>query len=688
MPKPQFIPRDISWLSFNERVLQEAKDITTPILQRIKFLGIFSNNLDEFFRVRISALKKFVQNPKINHTEYIGNPQNILENVNQIVLDQQFQFSKIWNNIVSEMNKKNIFIVTNDKLTNIQKKFITELYSNDIETLITPILLNNKTKLYCNDYALYLGISMQKNDEHPSFAMIEIPRNKIYPRFIKLPNSKPNRTEIILLEDIISYNLPFLFGFLGFKKFRSHTFKITKDADYDFDISNKKTNVADQIRIGIKSRRLGKPTRLVYDSQMDSLLVGFLIRKLRLSLKDALIPGGKIHNFKDFMNFPNVFNTTRNLPNNMVSNNHIDLNNNMQISKVLAKQDILLTFPYQSFRSVIDFLIEAAMDPCVKEINITIYRLASNSKIINALINAARNGKKVFVFLELRARFNEEDNLNWRDKLETEGITVLLGFPDKKIHAKICFIKRKINSKWQNYGFISTGNLNENTAKVYVDHLIMTSKKEIIKEFEYFFNYLKNPLHKLKIKLKSFKFLITCPTLLREKMLNLIDNEIVNFKNQKKAEITIKLNALNDIQLMSKLIHAAKCGVKINLIVRGIYAIIPQKEWLHNVTAISIVDNYLEHSRIISFHNQGNPLIYISSSDWMVRNLDHRIEATLKVSDTTIQNQILDFLNLQLKDNVKARFLDKNLSNQYVINNQPKMRSQEQIISLLKLNLK
>ncbi len=680
----QFNARDITWLAFNERVMQEAMDKTVPLSLRIRFLGIFSNNLDEFFRVRVAGLKRAMdfKNKLISESFYQA-PSKILQDINDIVIKQQQNFNKTWKEIQEEMEKQKVFIKTAKNLSNEQKVFVKQYFDKVVESNVIPILLEeNKQMPYLRDKSLYLGIAMRRKDwqYQSSFAIIEIP-SRFVGRFVTIPSEK-DETNVILLEDVIAFMLPEIFAYFGYDEFEAHAFKVTKDAEFDLD-NDIKTNLAEKIEKGIKSRRKGKPTRFVFDRQMDKALLEFLIRKLNLSKKDSIIPGGKIHNFRHFMDFPDIFkNDVR--PVERTSFTHPLFVNDHRITDTILKQDVLLTFPYHDYRPVIDVLRESAMDPDVKSIHITAYRLASSSKIANALINAARNGKEVVVMLELRARFDEEANLEWKERLEEEGISVLTGLPNKKVHAKLCIIKKRVNNKTMQYGFVSTGNFHEKTAKIYGDHLLLTADRGIMADINKVFQTLKKPKEDPLHILKTCKKLMVCPQFMREKIINHIEKEIEEAKAGKKAEIIVKVNSLSDRDLITKLYQAAAAGVTIKLIIRGIYCPINQKSFKKKIEAISIVDEYLEHARVMYFYNKGNEDIYISSADWMTRNLDYRIEAAVKITQKNLKKEIIDMLNIQLSDNVKARVLDNKLSNKYVKNKSAEIRSQIETYRYLK----
>lgn len=679
-----FNPRDITWLAFNERVLQEAMDAAVPLHLRIRFLGIFSNNLDEFFRVRVAGLKRAMDFKDKYITEsFYQPPTKILQKINEIVIKQQQNFDKTWRKIQIEMAEQNVFIRNSKNLTEEQKNFIVHYFDEIVESNVIPILLHENSSMpYLRDKSLYLGVAMRKKkyQYESKFAIIEIP-SRVLGRFILLPSEDESEKNVMLLEDMIIYNLPHIFSYFGYDEFEAHCFKVTKDAEFDLD-NDIKTTLAEKIEKGIKSRRKGKPTRFVFDKEMGKALLEFLIRKLNLSKKDSIIPGGKIHNFRHFMDFPDVFKTYKK-PEERTSFDHAELLGK-RITEIIQKTDILLTFPYHNFTPVIDLLRESAMDPDVKSIQITAYRLASNSKIINALINAVRNGKEVTVMLELRARFDEESNLGWKEILEQEGVKVLVGIPNKKVHAKLCVIKKRVQNKTLQYGFVSTGNFNEKTAKIYGDHLLLTSDRVIMADINKIFNVLRKPKTDLIPALKDCKKLLVCPQLMREKIINHIDKEIDEAKSGRKAMMIIKSNSLSDRELIQKVYEAAKAGVVVKLIIRGIYCAVNQKDFKQKITAISIVDEYLEHARVMYFYNKGSEDIYISSADWMTRNLDYRIEAAAKITQKNIKKEIKDILDIQLNDNVKARILDKKLSNQYVMGEKEKIRSQVETYWYLK----
>jgi polyphosphate kinase len=682
--KRKTIVRDISWLSFNARVLQEANDSSVPLRERVRFLGIFSNNMDEFFRVRVATLKRMTEfGEKAKGKMHLEkNPQQILEQIQEIVLQQQNEFNRIWNQVQQELKKEKIFLITEKQLSREQKKFVETFFDEDVRQEVIPLMIeSNPQTPYLRERSLYLAVAMSTKSTayKKQYALIEIPA-KYKRRFVKLP-SPAGQHHIILMEDVIRHCLPKIFSFMGFNEYSAHIIKVTKDAELDMD-ADVSTSLIQKIEKGLKNRRKGKPVRFIYDKEIDAGLLEYLIRRLNLTRRDAIIPGGRIHNFRHFMDFPgDVFNSK---PERKKPFLHPQLQKTIRVTDEIIKQDMLLHFPYHSFDAVIELLREAAMDPDVKEIKITAYRLAENSKVINALINASRNGKLVTVMLELRARFDEEANLEWKEKLEEEGVRVLIGVPNMKVHAKLCLIKKRLKTKTIQYGFVSTGNLNENTSRVYGDHCLLTSNRKIMADINRIFSYLEHPVMSRLKYLRQCKTLVVCPTGMRRRFMHHIDTEIVHAKKGLPASVTLKMNSLSDELLIEKLYEAARAGVEIKLIVRGIFCMLTESsKYKIKPYAISIVDQYLEHSRVLIFHNNGKEKVYLSSADWMVRNLDHRIEAAVEITSKALQDELKQCINIQLKDNVKARILDNDLENVYVKRKGKTIRSQVEIYNFL-----
>jgi polyphosphate kinase len=671
--KIKTIPRDISWLSFNARVLQEAADPNVPLRERIRFLGIFSNNLDEFFRVRVATLKRMIQYGSKAKMHLEANPEKILEEIQMTVLNQQSEFNRIWEGILQELNEEKIFLVNEKELNEEQRHFVTNFYEEEVSSNVIPLMVESIPQMpFLRDKSIYLGVVMWKQESalKRMYSIIEVPTNAVS-RFVVLP-SPPGEHHLILLEDVIRFNIPEIFSYFGYDQYQSGIFKVTRDAEIDID-NDISTNLIQKIEKGLKNRRKGKPVRFIYDKEMDPGLLEYLIRKFNLSKRDNIIPGGRIHNFREFMDFPTEVFRNKNKPRRPFDHPLLVEN---RVTDVVLKRDLMLHFPYHSFHAVIDLLREAAIDPDVTSIKITAYRLAKNSKVINALINAVRNGKQVTVMLELRARFDEEANLDWKVRLEDEGVKVLIGIPNMKVHAKLCVIRKRVQDRIVQYGFVSTGNLNEATARVYADHCLLTSNKSIMADVNRIFNYLehyKTGNHFLK----ACSTLIPSPGFARKELVKMIRTEIKNAQKQKPAQIILKMNSLSDEELMAELREASKAGVDVRLIIRGIFCLyVDNRQQQKQIEAVSIVDEYLEHARVWFFKNGGKEKIFISSADWMVRNLDHRVEASCPIYDERIKQEIKDILFIQLNDNVKARLLNNGLSNEYMHNEDVKVQSQ------------
>jgi len=669
-------------LAFNGRVLQEAADHDVPLKERIRFLGIFSNNLDEFFRVRVATLRRMIQaGPKARmHLEL--DPGRILEEIQERVIQLQEEFDRIWNEILRELRKQKIFLTDEKKLNIQQQKFVLQYFNEEVRSNIVPLMIESIHSFpVLSDKSIYLACTLAKKDKTipARFALVSVPVKSLS-RFIILPSAEGEQS-IILLEDVIRYCLPNIFSFFGYDQFSAHTIKVTRDAEIDID-NDLSTSMIQKLEKGLKNRKKGKPVRFVYDRDIPPSLLTYLVKRMGLSHKDNLIAGGRIHNFKDFMNFPNQVFLMQKLRKKPFT--HPQLRNAHSVTNTILEKDILLNFPYHSFNSVIDLLREAAIDPQVTSIKITCYRLAKRSKIINALTNAVRNGKQVTAVIELRARFDEEANILWKKELEEAGVKVLIGVPGMKVHAKLCLIKKRINNVNRHYGFVSTGNLNESTAQVYGDHCLLTADSHIMADVNRMFTYLESPRTRLPY-LKACKMLIVSPTQMRRNMISLINKEIRNVLLQKKGSITLKLNSLSDEEMIGKLYEAAKAGVEIKLVIRGICCMYTEnKKFKAPVQAISIVDEYLEHARVFIFHNGGDEKVFISSADWMQRNIDHRIEASCPILEKNIQKEIKEMLDIQLHDNIKARVLNNEQNNQYVNpRNTKKIRSQVEIYNYL-----
>jgi polyphosphate kinase len=679
--KNKTINRDLSWLSFNERVLQEAIDTKVPLIDRMRFLGIFSNNQDEFFKVRVATIKRMIDlgyDPKQLDEE---NPKKNIIRIQEKVIQLQSKFLDAFDSIIQGLEKENIFLINEKQLNDIQAQFVDDYFDANILPFLSPIMLNNVDKFpYLKDKSIYFAIKITSNnpDISTEYALMDIP-SPMLNRVILLP-SVGEKKYIIFIDDVIRYCLKDLFAIFNFDNFEAYTIKLTRDAELDID-SDLSKSFLEKISEGVSERSKGQPVRFVYDRQIPKDLLQYIIQKLKFDNYDTVIPGSRYHNFKDFMSFPNIGGSHLEFePTPPVD--HPQIKRHQSIIQLIAKQDIMLHYPYQKFDHFVDLLREASMDPKVRTIKITLYRVSKNSKVINALINAARNGKQVIVVIELQARFDEKSNIYWSKKLEEVGATILFGIKALKIHCKLVQISRKEGKTLQNYSIISTGNFHEGNASVYTDVALFTCDKRITSEVERVFQFFDNPYWNY-----DYKYLLISPLYMRRKFIRLIDNEIKNAKAGKDAYMLLKINNLVDTNMVKKLYEANNAGVKIKLLVRGICCIRPGLPGLsENISATSIVDKFLEHSRVFVFCNNNDELYYISSADWMTRNLDHRVEVTCPVFDDNIKKELRKLLEIQLSDNVKARILNDIQDNQYIKNDAPLIHSQMVLYNYYKGN--
>ncbi|MEI8115024.1 MAG: polyphosphate kinase 1 [Bacteroidia bacterium] len=653
--------REISWLSFNERVLQEAEDEAVPLFERIRFLGIFSNNLDEFFRVRVAAVRRMLEFGK-DEESLLGDitPAELYDQIQETVVKHQQKAQEIYRNIFQEMANENIFMVDEKQLTHEQGVYVRKYFNIKVLPNIVPIMLGKSMKFpYLRDKSVYLAVKLSKLKSPSKFAyaLIRVPSRSVS-RFLVLPD-QGNKKFIIMVDDVIRFCLNDIFPIFNFDHFEAFTIKVTRDAELDIDDDISKSYL-EKMEISLRKRKVGIPVRLIYDRDMPNDLLQFIMKKMKLEGEEKTVAGGRYHNHKDFMNFPEIgkphhyYQSLPPIP-------HKDLVPHQSILKKLRQKDVLLHYPYQSFSHFIDFLREAAIDPKVEEIGITIYRVSETSKVVNALLNAIRNGKKVTVVIELQARFDEEANIFWSNKLQEEGARVINGIPGLKIHCKLAWVQRREKSGLRNYAYIGTGNFHEGTARVYGDKGLLTADHAIASEVANMFEFFKHTYTHF-----NFKQLIVSPFSMRNFFLNKIDQEIANAKKGKKAYMILKMNSLIDQEMIDRLYKASQAGVTIQLIIRGIFGLKTDDPVLSkNIEAISIVDKFLEHTRVFLFANGGKEDIYISSADWMTRNLNRRIEVACPIHSPEIRNELKELLRIQLRDNTKARILDSELTNAY-----------------------
>jgi polyphosphate kinase len=656
----KYIPRDISWLSFNERVLQEAFDTSVPLIQRLRFLGIFSNNLDEFFKVRVATLKRMADFEKGGRESLGDSPKRILVSIQEEVIRQQNSFQTAYQQILADLANHKIFFLDEKELSHKQSVFVRKYFREFVLPVLVPIMLSrNRPFPVLREQSIYLAIRLSRTNDpqEVQYALVEIPTD-VVSRFLILPQYKKNKY-IILLEDVIRYCLPDVFDTLHFDHFESFIIKITRDAELDID-NDLSQSLIEKISRSLKQRQKAAGVRFVYDKSIPPDLLKFLIRGFQFEKDDVLIPGGRYHNFRDFMGFPNigkknlVFEKSKTIA-------HPDLRAGQSILEAISKKDYLLHLPYQQFATFIHLLRQAAIDPRVISIRLTAYRLAKNSQVINALINAARNAKKVTVVIELQARFDEAANIKWSNILQDEGVRVVFGMAGVKIHSKLLLIERKEGNRTQRYAAISTGNFHEGTAHVYSDTILFTADKRITSEVDRVFMLFDNIFGDFQ-----FRHLLVSPMSLRTALVAMIRNEARMARLGKEAGIFLKLNSLVDRKMIQELYRASRAGVDIKCIVRGACSLVPEVEGVsENIQVISIVDKYLEHSRLYWFRNGGNDLLYISSADLMTRNLDHRIEVACPILDESLKEELKTMLSIQWDDNQKARMLDEGQSNKY-----------------------
>lgn len=665
----KFTNREVSWLSFNERVLQEAMDKKVPLVQRFRFLGIFSNNLDEFFRVRVASLKRMVD---INSYVYSDEPPfEILTEIQKKVLILQKKFEFTFEALIKELVDHNIFMINETQLSDTHIKFLDDYYKEDILQNLAPIILSKKKEMpILKDKSIYLTIrgTIKNDQERTKFALIEVPRSAIN-RIIVLPEID-HKKYFILLEDVIRFYLPQIFSIFHFNKLEGYIFKITRDAELDIDNDLSK-GIIDKMSKSLSKRKQGQPVRIIYDQNMPYEMYLFFVKKLKITDVDSIIRGGRYHNFKDFINFPNLGSPELEEP-KIKALSHPDIILGESILDIIEKKDILLHYPFHDFSQFIDLLRDAAIDPSVIKIKTTIYRVAYDSKVINALINAAKNGKEVIVLVELQARFDEKSNIYWAQKLKEEGVKVIYGIPGLKIHSKITLIQKKKRTGRHRFAVIGTGNMHEGTAKVYTDVHLLTSNPEITEDVNNLFQFFENNyMH------PQLEHLIISPYNSRKSFTKLVQFEINQAKEGKKAEIKIKINNIVDRDLINLLYTASQAGVNIIIMARSMCSVVPGIKGLsENISVISIVDKFLEHSRLLYFYHGGEELYFISSADWMIRNLDHRVEVTCPIYDKEIKKEFKEIFDITFNDNVKARIIDNQQENKYVKSTDKEYRSQ------------
>ncbi|MFT7050235.1 MAG: polyphosphate kinase [Psychroserpens sp.] len=666
--KNSYINRELSWLQFNDRVLQEAADESVPLIERFRFLGIFSNNLDEFFKVRYATVKRIDEAGKGGKSELGMKASELLEIITQVVIKQQSTSLDILANIGEKLEKERIFIVDEKTIKKHHHDFIKDYFIQQVSPALVTIILNDLLELpVLKDISAYLAVKMELTSGKKQYALIEIPKSM--DRFIVLPSAGDN-SYIMVLDDLLRYCMDDIFNIFNYNSITANMIKITRDGELDFDSDLSKSFI-EKLSDSVKDRQIGDPVRFVYDKTIDEETLVYLMSKMGIESKDSVIPGGRYHNRRDYMGFPSLGRTDL-LYDKIMPLPVKGLSIQNSIFSSIAKKDYLLHTPYQTFSYVVKFLREAALDPQVKSIKITIYRLAQISHIASSLINAAKNGKKVTVVIELRARFDEQANIDYAEQMQDEGVNLLFGVPGLKVHSKICVIEREEENSIKRYGFISTGNFNESTSKIYTDFTLFTANQKILKDISMVFNFFDT-----NYRIYRYKHIITSPHYTKSKLFTLIDTEIDNVKDGKPAFIKLKLNSISSYKMIDKLYEASRAGVKIQMIVRGICCLVPGVTGMsENIEVISIIDKFLEHTRMYVFCNNNDNKVYISSADWMTRNIENRVEVSCPIYQDDIKKELLDVFDICWSDNVKARVIESSQSNEYRKDSKVKVRAQ------------
>ena len=676
----RYINRELSWLDFNGRVLQEASNNDVPILERLRFIGIFSNNLDEFFQVRYATVKRIADTkPTTKNNKDNVAAKKLLDRITSKVINLQSESSLILDSIEKSLKKENIVFINEKEVLESHKEFLKDYFIRKISpALVTVILSNNKLHDF-KDNKAFLITNIKLVDNTNIYALVEIPRD--ISRFVVIPK-KDNKQYIMFIDDVIRYHLEIIFSFLNYSHIEAHMLKITRSAEFDIDDMDLSKSYIKKIQEYVNKRKISNPVRLVYDKSISNSTLAYLIKKIKITSHDSLIPGGKYHHRSDYMNFPDLQKLDLLYPKEQ-SLDIKDFKIESNLLDQMLSRDFLMYTPYHSFSYLVSVLRQSAIDPSVKSIKITLYRLSEKSNVISSLINAAKNGKKVLVQIELQARFDEENNIKVSQELKASGVNLIFGVKGLKVHSKICLIERFEGHKKRYYGFISTGNFNESTAKIYSDFTLFTSNQKILREVHKVFSFLK-----ANYKIYDYKHLIVSPHQTSKKLFKLIDNEISNVKNGLKGNIILKLNSFTSYKFVDKLYEASRSGVKITLLVRGICCLVPNKiGFSDNIVVKSVVDKYLEHSRVYVFENGGDKKVYISSADLMTRNIEKRVEVACPIYSEEIKKQILDTLEISNNDNVKTRIINDLSQNKFVNNSQKKNRSQWDTYSYFKNTL-
>ena len=681
----KYFKRDISWLSFNYRVLLEAEDETLPIYERIKFLSIYSSNLEEFYEIRVAEHRGVIM--KKNFTEESGaEAEETLAEITEEVNRQQREYYRIFSKVLQELNRQDIYLYQDSRPEPFHEEFVHNFFNEEVFPFLSPVMIQaGDIRTFIRDRRLYLVIRMVKKSKRMAepdyvpdyyYALMKIPYAKV-PRFIELPTHE-GKYYIMFIDDIIRANLSSIFP--GYVVESCYSIKISRDADIYLD-DEKGGNIVENIRKKKKKRKIGALSRFMYDSNMPDDFLAFICNAFGITTDD-LVLGGRYNNLQDLIKLPNP--RGKELEQQVPSPMRVPFLDEMgSVFRAVKKRDILLHFPYQSFDYLIRFLMEAAFDPKVDEIKITQYRVAENSAVINTLISAAQNGKKVTVFVELKARFDEENNMSTAERMEQAGIRIIYSIPGLKVHAKVAVILRKDTEdgcKRRDFAYLSTGNFNEKTARIYSDMALLTSNAELITDINKVFAVLEG-----KLAGPTFRHLLVARFNMVPELTRMIHREIEHVKAGRKGRIVLKMNGLHDQNMINELYNASENGVEIDLIVRGICCLVPNRPFSANIRVTRIVDMFLEHSRIWYFYNDGEEDLFLTSADWMRRNLNRRIETAFPILNAEIKQCIIDILKIQLQDNVKACLIDEHLYNNFKRDDNPvKVRAQLAIYEYLK----
>ncbi|MEH6634009.1 MAG: polyphosphate kinase 1 [Halioglobus sp.] len=668
-----FIPRELSWLSFNARVLQEAADDTVPIIERLRYLGIFSNNSDEFFRVRVAEVRRLISvSAGVNRQQ----AKDLLAAIQRRVVELQKEFDRIYIQILKGLAQRRIYMINEKQLDAGQAEFVQTYFTTTVLPELEPILLRETQAIPAlNDESIYLAVDIKSGGDY-HYAVVEVPTDHLH-RFVEIPRRKGKGGKVfIVLDNIMRACLPQMFrGVLAVDEAKAYCFKFSRDAELEMDTGITQSLI-DKMSISLKQRRKADAVRMVYDGKMPQRLLDYICTRFGFGKYDSLIAGGRYHNSKDFMGFPNVgpkyLEFKPLLPIRIPR-----LDEQANIFDAIRERDVFLYYPYHPFDYVIDLLKTAALDPHVTDIKICLYRVAKDSRVIDALVNAVHNGKRVLAVVELAARFDEEANINWAQRLTESGINVIFGIPGLKVHSKLLLIERSEGNARRYYSHIGTGNFNEKTARLYTDFTLITHDQNVGKDVYNVFDFLQ-----YNYRRPNYRLLLVSPHTARSGLLELIEQEILNARAGYRASMTLKCNNLVDKDMVTKLYEASQAGVEIKLIVRGMCSLLPGVKGIsENIQAISIVDRYLEHPRVYVFYNLGKPRYLIGSADLMTRNLDFRVEVLCPIFDDDARQMIQNTLDQQWHDNVRARVLDQNQTNTYVktLKKGTIIRSQESI---------